>query len=124
MKRGNWVQIDRGIYRFREYLDLPSQDTDHFVRAGELGDKIVQYGLVGGEEVARTAMQAPGFIGMIAGYFALLDERAVGFQVVAFAMVGLHSQAESDLRAFENRVLTWPVVRARAEIWSPSPFTS
>lgn len=31
-QRGNWVQTDRGIYRFREYLDLPSQDTDHFVR--------------------------------------------------------------------------------------------
>jgi len=31
-QRGNWIQIDRGIYRFREYLDLPSQDTDHFVR--------------------------------------------------------------------------------------------
>jgi hypothetical protein len=30
--KGNWTQIDRGIYRFREYLDLPSQDTDHFVR--------------------------------------------------------------------------------------------
>ena len=23
-------------------------------------------------------------------------------------MVGLHSQAEADLRAFENRVLAWP----------------
>jgi predicted transcriptional regulator of viral defense system len=31
-QRGNWVLVDRGIYRFREYLDLPSQDTDHFVR--------------------------------------------------------------------------------------------
>lgn len=31
-ERGNWLRIDRGIYRFREYLDLPSQDTDHFVR--------------------------------------------------------------------------------------------
>ncbi|MFI6210855.1 hypothetical protein ACIBCD_02600 [Nocardia brasiliensis] len=30
--RGNWVHIDRGIFRFREYLALPSQDTDHFVR--------------------------------------------------------------------------------------------
>ena len=29
----------------------------------------------------------------------------------AFALVGLHSQAEGDLRAFENRVLGWPVVR-------------
>jgi hypothetical protein len=44
------------------------QDTEHFVRAGELGDKVVQYGLVGGEEVARTAAQAPGFVGMVAGF--------------------------------------------------------
>jgi hypothetical protein len=44
------------------------QDVDHFVRAGELGDKVVQYGLLGGEEVARTAVEAPGFIGMIAGF--------------------------------------------------------
>lgn len=43
-------------------------DTDHFVRAGELGDKVVQYGVIGGEDVARTAQSAPGFIGMIAGY--------------------------------------------------------
>ncbi|HWB46065.1 MAG TPA: Lrp/AsnC family transcriptional regulator [Hyphomicrobiaceae bacterium] len=49
--------------------------------------------------------------GMITGYFALLDEKAVGFEVVAFAMVGLHSQSEADLRAFENRVLAWPLVR-------------
>jgi DNA-binding Lrp family transcriptional regulator len=49
--------------------------------------------------------------GMIAGYFALLDERVVGFEALAFAMVGLHSQAEVDLRAFENRVLAWSLVR-------------
>jgi DNA-binding Lrp family transcriptional regulator len=49
--------------------------------------------------------------GMIAGYFALLDEKSIGFEVIAFAMVGLHSQAEADLRAFENRVLAWPLVR-------------
>ena len=49
--------------------------------------------------------------GMIAGYFALLDEKSVGFEVIAFAMVGLHSQSEADLRAFENRVLQWTLVR-------------
>ena len=49
--------------------------------------------------------------GMIAGYFALLDEKTIGFEVIAFAMVGLHSQAEADLRAFENRVLAWTLVR-------------
>ena len=49
--------------------------------------------------------------GMIAGYFALLDEKTIGFEVIAFAMVGLHSQAEADLRAFEIRVLAWVLVR-------------
>jgi len=49
--------------------------------------------------------------GMIAGYFGLLDEKIVGFEVIAFAMVALHSQSETDLRAFENRVLAWPLVR-------------
>jgi DNA-binding Lrp family transcriptional regulator len=49
--------------------------------------------------------------GVIQGYTALVDERALGFELTAFAMVGLHSQAEGDLRAFENRVLGWAVVR-------------
>jgi DNA-binding Lrp family transcriptional regulator len=49
--------------------------------------------------------------GIIAGYFAQLDEKATGFEVIAFAMVTLHSQSEADLRAFENRVLAWPLVR-------------
>jgi DNA-binding Lrp family transcriptional regulator len=49
--------------------------------------------------------------GIISGYFALLDEKALDFEVIAFAHVGLHSQADPDLRAFENRVLTWPLAR-------------
>jgi DNA-binding Lrp family transcriptional regulator len=49
--------------------------------------------------------------GLITGFFAVLDERMVGFQVTAFAQVRLHAQSEADLRAFENRVLGWPLVR-------------
>jgi DNA-binding Lrp family transcriptional regulator len=49
--------------------------------------------------------------GIISGYFALLDEKALDFQVIAFANVGLFSQSEADLRSFENRVLAWPLVR-------------
>lgn len=48
--------------------------------------------------------------GVIRAYRALLDERQLGFEVTAFAMVGLHSQAEADLVAFENRVRSWPIV--------------
>jgi len=49
--------------------------------------------------------------GLVKGYTAILDEAALGFDLMAFAMVGLHSQSEADLRAFENRVLGWPLVR-------------
>jgi DNA-binding Lrp family transcriptional regulator len=49
--------------------------------------------------------------GIIARYVAILDEKQVGFEAIAFAFVGLHSQSETDLRAFENRVLAWPLVR-------------
>lgn len=49
--------------------------------------------------------------GYIIGYHAEVDEAALGFTLTAFAMVGLHSQAEGDLHAFENRVLGWPIVR-------------
>jgi len=49
--------------------------------------------------------------GFIRGYAALLDDRALGFDVTAFAMVGLHSQAEADLIAFEQHVRSLPIVR-------------
>jgi DNA-binding Lrp family transcriptional regulator len=49
--------------------------------------------------------------GIIKSYHAELDEQRLGFNLTAFAMVGLHSQSESDLRTFENRVLSWPLVR-------------
>lgn len=49
--------------------------------------------------------------GLVAGYTVLLDEAALGFSLTAFALVGLHNQAETDLRAFENRVIGWPLVR-------------
>ena len=49
--------------------------------------------------------------GFIRGYHADLDAEAMGFGLTVFAMVGLHSQAENDLRAFEEMVAAWPLVR-------------
>jgi DNA-binding Lrp family transcriptional regulator len=49
--------------------------------------------------------------GIIRGYRALLDERKLGFDVTAFAMIRLHSQAEADLIAFEERARSSPIVR-------------
>jgi DNA-binding Lrp family transcriptional regulator len=52
--------------------------------------------------------------GYIRGYRALLDEKALGCEVTAFAMVHLSSQAEMDLQAFEAFVSREPLVR---ECW-------
>jgi DNA-binding Lrp family transcriptional regulator len=41
----------------------------------------------------------------------VLDAALTGFEVAAFAMVTLRAQGEAELREFENRLLTWPVVR-------------
>ena len=49
--------------------------------------------------------------GLIQGFHANVNEKALGFEVKAFAMVGLHSQAEVDLSAFEERCRNWPLVR-------------
>jgi DNA-binding Lrp family transcriptional regulator len=49
--------------------------------------------------------------GLIRGYRTLLDEKQLGYEVTAFAMVGLHSQTEADLLAFEKTVNGWPEVR-------------
>lgn len=49
--------------------------------------------------------------GFIKGYHAEVDARELGFEVQVFAMVGLASQAESDLTAFEDRCRAWPLVR-------------
>jgi DNA-binding Lrp family transcriptional regulator len=52
--------------------------------------------------------------GYIRGYRALLDDKALGCEVTAFALVHLSSQAESDLQAFEAFVSREPLVR---ECW-------
>ncbi|MDP5086279.1 MAG: Lrp/AsnC family transcriptional regulator [Yoonia sp.] len=49
--------------------------------------------------------------GYILGYHAVVDPRELGFEVQVFAMVGLVSQAEVDLTAFENRCKGWSLVR-------------
>ena len=49
--------------------------------------------------------------GYIRGYHADVDPRELGFEVQVFAMVGLQSQAEADLSAFESRCRDWPLVR-------------
>ena len=49
--------------------------------------------------------------GLIEGYHARVNARALGFEVMVFAMVSLKSQAGADLQAFEAQAREWPLVR-------------
>ncbi|CUH76259.1 Leucine-responsive regulatory protein [Tritonibacter multivorans] len=49
--------------------------------------------------------------GYIRGYHAEVNSRELGFEVQVFAMVGLESQAEAELSAFEEKCRSWPLVR-------------
>lgn len=49
--------------------------------------------------------------GVIRGYHADLDASKLGFAITVFAMVSLRSQAEEDLRGFEDHIKTLPEVR-------------
>lgn len=56
-------------------------------------------------------MRALEDTGVICGYHAELDPAKLGFSITVFAMVSLKSQAEADLRAFEDHVKELPEVR-------------
>lgn len=49
--------------------------------------------------------------GFIRGYHAEIEPKMLGYNVTVFAQVGLTSQAEVDLDAFESAVRSWPQVR-------------
>jgi len=49
--------------------------------------------------------------GLIQGYHARLNARALGYEVTVFAMVSLKSQAGTDLEEFETLCRDWPLVR-------------
>lgn len=49
--------------------------------------------------------------GVIRGYHADPDPQKLGWEIVFFAVVGLDSQKETVLEAFERLVASWPEVR-------------
>ncbi|MBW7946155.1 Lrp/AsnC family transcriptional regulator [Sphingosinicella microcystinivorans] len=72
------------------------------------------------ELAARAGLTAPPTLrrvraletaGIIRGYHADLNPEALGYGIMVFAMVSLKSQAENDLRAFEEHVAGLPPIR-------------
>lgn len=60
--------------------------------------------------------------GVIKGYRALLDTRSLGFELVAFCLVGLHHQSDAELKAFADITRGWPIVRRAWMVSGESDF--
>ncbi len=60
--------------------------------------------------------------GLILGYHAALDRRALGYGVLAFVLVGIDRQNESSSSAFEQAVLDIPEVVMVHAISGPEDF--
>ncbi|WP_367718465.1 Lrp/AsnC family transcriptional regulator [Nitratireductor sp. GISD-1A_MAKvit] len=60
--------------------------------------------------------------GIIKGYRALLNSPALGLDVVAFCLVGLHHQSEAELKAFAEQTQHWPIVRRAWMVSGDSDF--
>jgi len=72
------------------------------------------------ELASRVGLSAPPCLrrvrrleeaGVLRGYHAEVDAGALGFEVTFFAIVGLESQKQAVLDAFEAEVTAWPEVR-------------
>jgi DNA-binding Lrp family transcriptional regulator len=55
--------------------------------------------------------------GFIRGYRAMLNAPSLGFDIVAFCMIGLKHQSDANLKAFAAKTNEWPIVR---ETWMVS----
>jgi len=60
--------------------------------------------------------------GIIEGYHAMLNAPKLGFDLVAFCMVGLKRQSEANLKAFAAATDGWPLVRQAWMVSGDSDF--
>ncbi len=83
------------------------------------------------ELAARVGISAPPCLrrvrkleesGVIEGYHAHLNAPALGFDLVAFCMVGLRHQSEANLKAFAAATASWPLVRSAWMVSGESDF--
>ncbi len=96
-------------------------DTDLDAIDRRILSELQEDGRITNVELARRAgISAPPCLrrvrrleedGIIRGYHADTDPQLLGWQVIFFAIVGLESQKQAVLDAFEQLVASWPEVR-------------
>jgi len=98
----SWIKLDR-----IDWLILKELQADGRMTNVELASRV---GISAPPCLRRVrALEKAGFI---LGYHARLNPKLLGFDVEAYAMVRLTSQAETDLAAFEARARAWEFVWA------------
>ena len=60
--------------------------------------------------------------GIIREYRAILNGPALGYDLVAFCLVGLHHQSDSELKTFAERTRKWSIVRQAWMVSGESDF--
>lgn len=60
--------------------------------------------------------------GVIEGYHAMLNAPKLGFDLVAFCMIGLKHQSEANLKAFAAATDSWTIVRQAWMVNGDSDF--
>jgi DNA-binding Lrp family transcriptional regulator len=97
----SWIKLDRIDWRILQEMQADGRITNV-------------------ELAARVGISAPPCLrrvrslekaGFILGYHARLNSKLLGFEVEAYAMIRLTSQAEADLAAFEALARSWAFVR-------------
>lgn len=97
----SWIKLDR-----IDWLILRELQADGRITNVELASRV---GISAPPCLRRVrALEKAGFI---LGYHAHLSAKLLGYDLEAYAMVRLTSQAEADLVAFEERTRSWAVVR-------------
>ena len=101
-------------------LTIPSRVKLDLIDRKILRDLQVNGRITNVELASRVGISAPPCLrrvraledaGYIRGYHAELEPGSLGYNVTVFAQVGLHSQSEPDLVAFEKLINSWPEVR-------------
>jgi DNA-binding Lrp family transcriptional regulator len=108
----SWIKLDRIDWRI-----LQEMQTDGRITNVELAHRV---GISAPPCLRRVrALEKAGFI---LGYHARLNPKLLGFEVEAYAMIRLTSQAEADLAAFEKLVNAWAFVRECAMLAGEADF--
>jgi DNA-binding Lrp family transcriptional regulator len=97
----SWIKLDRIDWLIIQHLQADGRMTNV-----ELARRV---GISAPPCLRRVrALEKAGFI---LGYHARLNPKLLGFDVDAYAMVRLSSQAEKDLASFESLARSWSYVR-------------